>query len=297
MLKKLEGEPGKQEVTFEESALKTIASNTMVERIKEFLPEVARANRAFGKSNSQTSSSLMSLNMIDAGPYRFLRQILAQIEKKRLALKEAGYKHALAEIRLQEASNRIREIALSERPELVAERDRLFLRVKKIRCDLSDSRIYIDATVKEIGAFMERYRQVVESHGIPENWSERDFEAAEIKHHITAIFRLALRDRMGRSTNKGTMEYMEQFGIEPMVAYDACDRFLMHLGKSMGGDNDRCFISIESRYAFYDQMFEVFKNEYKKALAWIGLKSPTFGDWMEEGGEEQDDDAVREAQG
>jgi hypothetical protein len=258
-------------------ALAQFESNDLVKQIEERLPAVLKANRAFGKSNSQTSSSLMSLNMIDAGPYRVIRQILAQIENKRLALKEAGYKHAKAKLRLKEIGERIKQIELSERPELVNERERCYLRVQKIESDLADSKVYIEATVKEIGAFLERYRQVLESHGIREDWDEADFEAAEIAHHITAMFRLGLRDRMGGSVNMGTMEYFEQFGIEPMVGYRMCDEFLQQVSIKISKANEP---TIAMRHEFYDRMVERFKDHYKVAIERIGLRSVTYDQWM-----------------
>jgi len=258
-------------------ALAQFESNDLVKQIEERLPAVLKANRAFGKSNSQTSSSLMSLNMIDAGPYRVIRQILAQIENKRLALKEAGYKHAKAKLRLKEIGERIKQIAMSERPELVNERERCCLRVQKIESDLADSKVYIEATVKEIGAFLERYRQVLESHGISEDWDEADFEAAEIAHHITCMFRLGLRDRMGGSVNMGTMEYFEQFGIEPMMAYRMCDQFLQRVNQEIGRGGEP---TIAMRHEFYERMVERFKEHYKVAMRRIGLRSVTFDDWL-----------------
>ena len=71
-------------------AFKTI-DETSLQVISDWMPEVNRAVTAFGKQNSQTAASLMTLSMIDAGPYRTLRQILAQVEKKRGALKENIY--------------------------------------------------------------------------------------------------------------------------------------------------------------------------------------------------------------
>ena len=258
-------------------ALYAHESTELAEKIEEFLPEATRANRAFGKSNSQTSSSLMSLNMIDGGPYRVLRQILAQIEQKRLALKDAGYRHARAKLRIKKASLRIKEIALSERPDLVVEREELYLKITKLESDLEDSRVYIDAAVKELGAFMERYHQVREAHGIRENWDEKDFEEAEIRHHITCMFRLGLRDRLGGSVNMGTMEYFEQFGIEPMLAYHKCDELL---GKVRDCMRSGAGVTIQKRYQFYDDMYELFKDEYKRAMLHIGLGQLTYDQWM-----------------
>ena len=259
------------------NALGAIEDNPMVRRVKAFLPKAAKANKAFGKANSQTTSSLMTLNMIDAGPYRTLRQILAQVEKKKMALKEAGYKYAKAKIRIKKHSLRIKELALSERPDLVIERDELYIKIAKIESDLEDSKIYINAAIKEIGAFMDRYYEVLDSHNIKSNWDEKDFENAEIRHHITAIFRLAIRDRMRGLANMGTMEYMEQFGIEPVLAYQYADGFISTTKNRV---NQQAEVDISGRYEFYDRMYERFKLEYYHALERLGLSTAVYEDWL-----------------
>lgn len=257
--------------------LDQVCEESLAKKIEDGLFLAARVNRAFGKSNSQTAASLMTLNMIDAGPYRRIRQVMAQIENKRLALKEAGYKRARAKLRMREAGLRIKEIAVSERPALVLEREQLYLRINKIESDLADGQVYIEATIKEIGAYLERYEQLLKHHNIRPDWDEADFEAAEIDHHITAIFRLALRDRMAGTCNQGTMEYMEQYGIEPLMAYRHCDQFLHHINARMS-KGER--IDITARHKFYQSMVGTFKDSYKAALAWVGLDGAVFDQWL-----------------
>ena len=60
-------------------------------KISERMKEMDRANLSFNKKNTQTTSQLMSLTMMCDAPYRRLRQVLAQIEKKRFALEDAAF--------------------------------------------------------------------------------------------------------------------------------------------------------------------------------------------------------------
>ena len=69
-----------------------VFDETKLVKIAENMPEINRATNTFGKQNSQTTSKLMSLNMISQSPYRRLKQCLAQIERKRSALKENVFK-------------------------------------------------------------------------------------------------------------------------------------------------------------------------------------------------------------
>ena len=57
-------------------------------KISQRMVEIDRANLTAGKQNTQTTSSLMTLTMFCDGPYRRLRQVLAQIEKTRNAIEE-----------------------------------------------------------------------------------------------------------------------------------------------------------------------------------------------------------------
>ena len=67
------------------SGLATITPDKLA-KISERMVEIDRANNSLGRSNTQTTNQLMTLTMLTDSPYRRLRQILAQIERKRTAL-------------------------------------------------------------------------------------------------------------------------------------------------------------------------------------------------------------------
>ena len=249
---------------------RTIDEKALAE-INSWMPEVNRAVACFSKQNSQTTTSLMTLNMIDAGPYRTLRQIMAQVEKKRSALKENIYKIELKKVRHEELTEQLKSATGLEARKLEIKR-------AKIGYDIVDAQTHIEASIKELGALKRRYEEVCRNNNIPEEWDERDFEDAEIEHHIKSIFRNAVRDRLQGSHNMGTMEYMEQFGINPITAYALVDSYIneirnMIIEQDQGAD-------ITSHYIFYDRMFNLFKDEYKKALNRLGLDSATYADFL-----------------
>ncbi|MFW9872271.1 MAG: hypothetical protein ACFFG0_04140 [Candidatus Thorarchaeota archaeon] len=249
---------------------RTIDEKALVE-ISEWMPEVNRAVSSFNKKNSQTTASLMQLNMVDSGPYRVLRQILAQVEKKRMALKDALYKRERKKLLYDELDEKI----LNSNG---IERKKLELRQQKIGCDIIDSHGHIEGAVKELGALKRRYEEIRKNKGIPENWDEQDFEEAEIEHHIKSIFRNAIRDRLQGSHNMGTMEYMEQFGINPITAYSLVDDYIIGIKKFIGGSGKGPDIS--THYNFYNRMYETFKDSYKEAMKNVGLDSITHADFL-----------------
>ena len=59
-----------------------------VEKVNRFLPELDEKTKAFDRKNSQTTLALMTLTMMNGqSPYRMMRQIMSEVEKRKLALK------------------------------------------------------------------------------------------------------------------------------------------------------------------------------------------------------------------
>ena len=69
------------------TGLATITPEKM-QKISERMVEMERANNSVGRKNTQTTNQLMTLTMLTDSPYRRLRQILTQIEKKKEALSQ-----------------------------------------------------------------------------------------------------------------------------------------------------------------------------------------------------------------
>ena len=115
------------------------------------MPEVNRTMATFSKRNSQTSLSLMTLNMIDSGPYRVLRQIIAQVEKKRSALKEAMYNNEKRKLEIE-------QLKAKELTGVEAELNEL--EIQKAIYDVIDSTNYIEGALKELGALKRRYEEI-----------------------------------------------------------------------------------------------------------------------------------------
>lgn len=256
-------------------SFKTIDDKAL-QTISDWMPVVNEKVSAFSKQNSQTTTSLMTLNMVDAGPYRALRQILAQVEKKRAALKEAMFRMEKNRLTYEELNEKISEAG----PGIKG--DKLYLRQRKIASDLADSTTHIEASLKELGAYEQRYNEIVKNNDIPENWSEAEFEEAEIEHHIKSIFRNGIRDRLQGSHNMGTMEYMEQFGLNPITAYACIDKYIADVRGAINNTGQGA--DVNALYVFLDAMYDSFKDEYKKAMNRLGLDSITHADFLMKNG-------------
>ena len=266
--------------TFDEEKLALVASR---------MPEINRATRSFGKQNSQATGKLMSLHMIAQSPYRRMKQCLAKIERKRSALKENIFKLRRNKVKLdrylykkQLLLGKIDQVSHGqEEGDLIIidfELQEIDIRIQKLAADVSDSNIYIEGALKEIGMYQEAYEEIRDSYNIPKVWDEYDMEQSEIEEHVKTAFLHAVRDiEMTGKINVGTHEYLEQYGINPNTAFALATSYLNEV-KSRGGGGEA--VSIELLYDFLDRMHDMFKNEYKKAMKRLGLKTLISKDFL-----------------
>jgi hypothetical protein len=232
--------------------------------ISEKMVAIDRANHTAGRSQTQTTNQLMSLTMLTDSPYRRLRQCLAQIEKKRMALEEAYFgmqkKKAMIKIWYDKGD----ELSV--------------IRAKKAESGMIRQKDYIDAAFKEIATFQCAYDEIREAHNIPENWDEKDAEIAEIDHHIKQAFRQAHRDMVGNGKiNMGNMEYLEQYGIHVQTAQQLIAEYIANENAMIAQGK---FPSVKSLYAWLDKMAETFHDAHKDVMERIGIKDLLKEDYL-----------------
>ena len=245
------------------SGLVTITPEKLA-KISERMVEIDRANNSLGRSNTQTTNQLMTLTMLTDSPYRRLRQILAQIERKRTALTEQYFKYQKLEIEIRDWGEEDTELSR--------------IKVEEARTGIESSRKYIEGALKEIGIFQDAYEEIRQSNNVPELWDEEDAELDEIRHHIRQVFRQSHRDMILHGTiTQGNAEYLEQYGIHLQTArnviakYIATCEALIEEGKMP---------NIDHLYEFLDNCVQVFGEEYIKVMSHIGLKELVRSEWL-----------------
>lgn len=226
-----------------------------LQKICNRLPELERGKKAVGRKNSQTTSTLMTMTMIADSPYRQMKQCLSQIDNKRNALIESYFNTQKNKVKIakwEESDNELDKVKAEE-----------------AKVGLEQSKIYAENAMKEIGMYQDIYDEIRESHGIPVDWDEADFESSEIANAIRMSFRQAIQNLM--STDKvaiSTVEYWEQFGIHPMVGEKLTREYMNSVRKEL---NENKLPSVQSMHLFLDQMVETFKEEHKHSLKRIGV--------------------------
>ena len=180
-----------------------------VEKVSQYLPELDQKTKAFGSQNTQTTITMMTLTMLGGqSSFRMLRQILAEVEKRKGALSESQVGHAKL----------VREIKKLER--LTAEDDDPVLAAKYRKACVTITTLEgkINGSFADIATLIDAYNNIKETRGISDEWDEVAFESAEKKHHVRRCFEMMYRNMLdGGRISTSTIEYMQQFGVHPQV--------------------------------------------------------------------------------
>lgn len=179
--------------------------------VNEFLPELDEKTKFFDRNNSQSTLSMMSLTMLNGhSPHRLLRQVLAETEKRKMALAEAQVSHAKALEKIQKLQDKL---FLDPDDNVLNAK----LRAAFVSIEMMESKI--NGSFKDIATLITAYNNMKENFGI-EDWSEEEFEDSEKKHHVRRGFELMYRNLLdGGRASTSTIEYMQQYGVHPQVGF------------------------------------------------------------------------------
>ena len=244
---------------------KNIVNEAAVQKVQEYLPELTEKTAAFGSSNSQSTLTLMTLTMlVGQSPYRMLRQILAEAEKRKEALAEAQVNHA-------KAVKRIEDLKDSDDPIKQAE-------YRKNCVNLAGMEQKINGSFSDLATLIEAYNNIKEVNGI-EDWDEEAFEKEEKRHHVRRAFNLMYRyllDKGKMSTS--TVEYCQQFGVHPQVCLAEVSGYINYSNKRIA---DGQLLHSNDLEEFLDEMAEkYYKNADKTAERLFGKADFTVSDHM-----------------
>lgn len=215
-----------------------------VARVSERMPELAEKTKIFDRNNSQTTISMMTLTMLNGqSPMRILRQILAEVERRKMALAEAQLSHAkvIAEIDALESSE--------QTPVVQAE-----ARLKRISLDSLESKI--NGSFKDIATLIDAYDRIKLTHDI-DDWDEKSFEDEEKRHHIRRGFELLYRDLIkGGRASESTIEYLQQYGVHVQIALTEVSRYISAVNQAIeqGG-----MVTASNMEDFFDAMADKYK--------------------------------------
>ena len=186
--------------------------------VNEYLPELDEKTKFFDRNNSQSTLAMMSLTMLNGhSPMRMMRQVLAETEKRKMALAEAQVSHAKALRNIEKLQDKL----FNDPDNNVISAK---LRAAFVGIEMMESKI--NGSFKDIATLINAYNNLKENHGV-EDWSEEEFEESEKRHHVRRGFELMYRNLMdGGRASTATIEYMQQYGVHPQVGLTEVQRYI-----------------------------------------------------------------------
>jgi len=248
--------------TIKDLELVSAEHKEMLEMINKNLPKIEKSSKNFGKSQSQFMDSMLTVS--HPTPLRNVRQILAEIEKSMLALKEAYFKNKLEEVEIKKLQRDIEK----EKDELELEKKEIELMQKQLQ--LEDNKKYISGAIRKVTNYTEQYNSILKSIG-KEEFTEKDFEEEEEKYHIMKAFDQGLN--AARSHNgvidEGNHIYFSQIGVNGTSAQREMRKYLESEGKLIAEGKEP---TMEMQLKFLNDMADKFKGSAITLIEHKGMK-------------------------
>lgn len=241
-----------------------------LKNIAEFMPEINRATNSFGRRQSQFMDFVMTVSAHT--DYRNLRQLLAEIENKRTAIKENQFKLKKQIVNLAILKKEFETTIFADELNKLQKQ----LEIEEAEAGIIDSRLYIEGALKAIYEMEEAYKEIMKEHNVPEKWDEQDFEDEEKKYHILQSVDQSFRDvvQTGR-IGLGNQEYVIQLGINPVQLTTDIILFIKEIENSMMRNNNER-ISHNVFLNFLDRMYDKYKDGVEEAMVAKGMNAKAF---------------------
>ena len=231
---------------------KTFLAN--LENAEKAIERVQYTERIWDRSRSQ--HMLKFLTCSNADGWLRMRQISAEMNRKRMAMSEAkfGYMKKLAEIKIKRA-----EIFEEE-----DENKKLLLEIEcaELEHQVKDGLVKMEGAMKECETLAQMHDQLKEKLG---DITEEEFEKAQVQAHIKRAVMQAVRDvKECGKIKAGNAEYLEQSGLSTSAIYREILAFIEQESKSGIGDTSML-------HRFLDAIAEKYQGAINQQAEWLGF--------------------------
>jgi len=183
---------------------RSLAQNT--ELVDKALQNTDELQNIWNRSHSQWTWKHINLHY--HGDFKNVRQIAAEMNRKKSALNEAKWKHVKNEIAIKKIEEKLQTEDLDYWKEID-----LQIQLAEKREAMANGMVYIEGAMKDVLALNELYEQMKDKF---EGFTEDEFEREESKSHLKRSVVQCIRDvRQTGSITKGEQEYLEQIGVNP----------------------------------------------------------------------------------
>lgn len=187
----------------------SFGGNTLLENTKEVdaaLQNVGELQNIWNHSHSQWDWK--HLNLHYHSPYKNMRQLSAEIARKKSALNEAKWRHIKAEVKVKKLEEKLTDPNIEYWDEVDTK-----IKLAQKKEQLAEGIIIIEGAMKDVLALNQIYEELKSKVN---SFSEVDFEKEETKNHLKRSLVQSIRDvRMTGAITKGEQEYLEQIGVNP----------------------------------------------------------------------------------
>jgi hypothetical protein len=183
---------------------RSLQENTQL--VDQALTNTNELQNIWNRSHSQWDWKHINLHY--HSNFKNVRQIAAEVNRKKQALDEAKWKHVRNEIEIKKIEEKLNSGELDYWEEVDLKID-----LAEKREQMASGSTYIEGAMKDILSLNALYDEMKEQF---EGFTETDFELEESKSHLKRSLVQCIRDvRQTGSITKGEQEYLEQIGVNP----------------------------------------------------------------------------------
>jgi|SaaInlV_100m_DNA_2_1039680.scaffolds.fasta_scaffold17912_2 DNA repair ATPase RecN len=238
---------------------KSYGDKSLVENLQNAevaINKVQYTERIWDRSRSQFM--LKHLTCSQADNWTRLRQVSAEMARKRMALNEAkfGYMEAVAKAKIKKQKH--------EQEVDPLKRELLEIQVAKMDSQNAELLVKVEGALKEIETLAEMHDQLKEIIG---DVSEEEFEKAQVQSHIKRAMTQSIREvREKKVIGCGNQEYLEQVGVCVTSAMTEIQQYLVQ-ERTSGVANTSLL------HSFVDDFAERYEPVAKQQADFLGFSA------------------------
>jgi hypothetical protein len=238
---------------------KTLQQN--LENAEKAIAKVQYTERIWDRSRSQWMLKFLTCSNADG--WLRMRQISAEMDRKRRALQEArfSYMKKLTEVKIK----------LEDMLEEKNENKKLLLEIEvaETEYNVAETLVKVEGAMKEIETLGQMHDELKARLG---DITEEEFEKAQTKSHIKRAVTQAIREVKECGKIKcGNAEYLEQSGLSTTAVLK--DIFIFLEEESQAGVEDTSML-----HTFLDKMADKYKGAVIQQAEWLGFDPNTNTD-------------------
>tara|TARA_Y100000310_G_scaffold318292_1_gene372172 strand:- start:63 stop:872 length:810 start_codon:yes stop_codon:yes gene_type:complete len=228
---------------------------TNIENAEKAIAKVQYTERIWNKSRSQFM--LKHLTCSQADGWMRLRQVSAEMARKRMALSEAKYGYMEKITRAE-----IKRGKIPQDETMTLESRLLEIQAAKLESQAQEALVKMEGAMKEVETLAQMHDSLKEILG---DINEEEFEKAQVQAHIKRAIMQATREvRESGVIKAGNQEYLEQCGVCVTTAFKEIQNFLKQ-------ENEMNLMNTSLLHQFVDDFATRYRDTSKIQMKWLGF--------------------------